>query len=450
LWAVALWGPADVFLDGPAVRSLLDRSGGWPADRVGRQQQVDLLPALPLLPDSAGEEVGGRRGEDRIASFLSVQTGHRLDRPLFLEDSLARQVAIGRLGSVPLSGWQPLGAWVGIAAGAAVAWPGIGTSFAALGAWNSQEAGRSWGMLAAAAGSSTTAGGATLSFSCFTGQLTIQPPSGGQMVQESVTAGGFVDVILNGQHHSSNPSAASYDQALAGATVNTVTGMRFAGRSADTLLLGSQQLAGGLMVQAGGATVITQDIVTSGTLAIQAANITVRGVLQGSSVALVASGWVTVNAVARINAAQAASGGLAVAANTIVNSGQLHADGPSGGQVLVRAGNILNAGPITADGTSAGGSGGQLQIAFTGAYIATTAAVVSANSTAGPGGQVLLDGASTARLYSSGRQLATGSVGGMVTLLGRDIVLAGATVSASGQNDGGLVRIAGPAHIKPY
>jgi hypothetical protein len=56
-----------------------------------------------------------------------------------------------------------------------------------------------------------------------------------------------------------------------------------------------------------------------------------------------------------------------VAAGTFVNSGQLHADGPSGGRVPVQAGNILNAGPITADGTGPDGNGGQVQIAFTGA-----------------------------------------------------------------------------------
>ncbi len=47
---------------------------------------------------------------------------------------------------------------------------------------------------------------------------------------------------------------------------------------------------------------------------------------------------------------------------------------------------LLNtyAGPITADASGAGASGGQVQIAFTGAYIATTAAGISANSAAVP------------------------------------------------------------------
>jgi hypothetical protein len=291
--------------------------------------------------------------------------------------------------------------------------------------------------------SSAAAGGAGVSFSRSTGQLAIQPPSGGQTVHEGVTAGGFVDVMLNGQHHSSNPSASSFDRALAGATARTVTGIRFSGSGSDTLVLGSQQGAGGLSVQAGGATVVTQDVATSGPLEIQAANITVRGRLQGRSVSLAASRWVTVDAAGRMDTTQAASGGIAVTAGTFVNSGQVHADGPSGGQILVQAGNILNAGPITVDGTGADGHGGQIEIAFTGSYLATVAGIVSASSLAGPGGQVVLDGGSTGRLYSSGGQSATGSVGGTVALLGHEIVLAGATVNASGRNGGGSVRVGG-------
>jgi len=68
---------------------------------------------------------------------------------------------------------------------------------------------------------SSPTGGTAVSFNRVTGQLAIQPPSGGQTVQESVTAGGFVDVTLNGQHHSSNPTVTSFDRALAGASTST-------------------------------------------------------------------------------------------------------------------------------------------------------------------------------------------------------------------------------------
>ena len=196
---------------------------------------------------------------------------------------------------------------------------------------------------------------------------------------------------------------------------------------------------------------VTQNVAASGPLAIQAPNITVSGALQGSSVALAASGWVNVEAAGRIDAVPSSgrAGGvstpstIAVAAGVFVNSGQLHADGATGGQINVQAGNILNAGPITADSTGPGAIGGQVHIGFTGAYVATTAAVLSASSAAGPGGQLTIDGGSTGHLFSSGRHVATGSVGGAVDLFGRDIVLDGATVDASGEMGGGTVRLGG-------
>ena len=448
LWALALWGSSVGSFEGTSVRSNLDRNEQWHPGLFSSLDGPGSSAAILLLPASEGDASGGRSGGDRAARASNIGTTGGVDIAIFGDDSLARQVAVERLGSAVFPGSQLPGSLVGTPAGAGMAWPGVsGSLVAAALAGNGQDAGRSSATIAAASVSSSTASGPALSFNRSTGQLAIQAPSGGQTVQESVTAGGFVDVTVNGQHHSSNPSAASYDGALAGATASTVSGIRFQGSSADTLMLGSQQEPGGLMVQAGVATVVTQDIVTSGPLAIQAGNITVSSSLQSNSLTLVASGWVTIDATGRIDAPSRQTGSenplstITVAAGTFVNSGQLHADGPTGGQVLVQAGNILNAGPITADGTGPDGNGGQVQIVFTGSYIATTAAVVSASSVAGPGGQVLLDGGSASRLYSSGRQLATGSVGGTVTLLGRDIVLAGATVSTSGQTRGGSVQI---------
>src|SRR5207244_1302918 len=57
-----------------------------------------------------------------------------------------------------------------------------------------------------------------------------------------------------------------------------------------------------------------------------------------------------------------------------------------------------------------------------------------------------IDGGRTGHLFSSSRHLVTGSVGGAVDLFGRDIVLAGATVDASGEAGGGSVRIGGDFH----
>jgi hypothetical protein len=290
-----------------------------------------------------------------------------------------------------------------------------------------------------------------LAFNRSTSQLTIQAHAGSHTVREAVTADGFVDLALDGQHHSSNPASASFDRALAGASAATVAGIRFEGGGQDTLVLGSQRLAGAFTVQAVGATVITQNVVTAGPLAVQAPNITVRGAAQGSTISLAASGWVTVDAGGRLDAVPSRGregsvsvpGTIAVRADVFVDSGQEHAEGPSGGRILVQARNILNAGPITANGSDPGGSGGSVHIAITGSYIATTAAVVSASSAAGPGGHVTIDGGSTGRLYSSGRHQATGTAGGAIDLFGQDVVLAGATADASGDVAGGSVRVGG-------
>ena len=82
---------------------------------------------------------------------------------------------------------------------------------------------------------------------------------------------------------------------------STVTGIHLAGGGEDTLVLGSQQVAGGLTVQASGGTVVTQNVAATGPLAIQSPNITINGALQGSSVSLAVPGWVAVNAAGRVN-----------------------------------------------------------------------------------------------------------------------------------------------------
>jgi hypothetical protein len=128
-----------------------------------------------------------------------------------------------------------------------------------------------------------------------------------------------------------------------------------------------------------------------------------------------------------------------VTAAVFVNAGQIHADGGSRGQILVQARNILNAGPITADGTTPGGDGGGVYLGFTDSYVGTRAALTSASG--GHGGSVVIDGGSTGHLFSSGSHVATGSVGGSIDLRGREVVLSGATVDASGETAGGAVSI---------
>src|SRR5262249_60719548 len=149
--------------------------------------------------------------------------------------------------------------------------------------------------------------------------------------------------------------------------------------------------------------------------------------LHGSDVTLDASGFVPLETGALLSANQ-----IDVSASVFVNSGQLRADGLAGGQVFVNAGNILNGGRISADGSAGGGA---VRITFTGSYVDTSAALISADggAGAGPGGSVTIDGGSTGRLFSSGRQQTTGSVGGSVDLLRREGLLVGGRRGVSGE-----------------
>src|SRR5262249_36641565 len=157
---------------------------------------------------------------------------------------------------------------------------------------------------------------------------------------------------------------------------------RLAGAAQDTLILESQHLVGALTVLA--------------------PNITVRGAVQSGSLALAASAWVNIEPPGRLDAsaANATAGSIAVSADVFVNSGQLPADGPTGGHIDIQARNILNGGPITADSAAPGVQGGQVHLAFTGASVASAAALLSASSASGPGGQVSIDGGSTGHLFS--------------------------------------------------
>jgi len=208
-----------------------------------------------------------------------------------------------------------------------------------------------------------------------TGTLALRGDAGDNTVRETLSPGGFLELMLDGQRHSSDPASAFFDRSLAGASAGALTAIWFDGGRHDTLTMGSQKLVGGLRVNASSATVVTE------------------GVIAAHSIEL--------------------------AAGVFVNSGQIHA----GSQVLVHAAKVLNAGGLTDD------VGGSVHIEFTDSYIDTSAAVTS--------------GGSTGRLFSSGTFRATGPYGGSVDLFGREVVLDGATVDASGQAGGGSVRIGG-------
>ncbi len=91
-------------------------------------------------------------------------------------------------------------------------------------------------------------------------------------------------------------------------------------------------------------------------------------------------------------------------------------------------------GRLSADGTTA--AGGTVRVDVRGSYIATAAAVTSADGA--DGGQVTIDGGGTGRLFSSGSQEALGrtAAGGSVTLRGGNVVIVRAA-GAPGWGGGG-------------
>jgi hypothetical protein len=302
------------------------------------------------------------------------------------------------------------------------------------------------GLASASRGAPVAAGPADsspLRFDPSTGLLAIRGDAGGAAVREALTPQGFLELTLGDQRHTSDHASASFDPALAGATGATLSAIRFNGGGQGTLVLGSQSLPGSLTVQAAGAGVVAQDVAVAGSLTISAPGIDVRGALHGRALTLSGPQRVTVEAGGVLAAGQGDTGGrIDVAAGVFVNAGQVHADGGTGGQVAVWAGNVLNAGRLTADGGP--GGGGAVRVAFTGSYIDTVAARTSASGgAAGLGGEVTIDGGTTGRLFSSGSQQATGSVGGRVDLFGREVVLDGASVDASGEFGGGSIRVGG-------
>jgi hypothetical protein len=309
---------------------------GWQDALFSSCQATDLLADIDLMSNRANE------GTCQAASRQIPES--ELPATVNLNESKFAGLR-GRYGfctsTLPAS--QSLATDLCVGGGAA-SWLGSGLAFAAAAlAMNGQSLAPSGALLAAAGTGRSALPPVHLSFNASTGQLSIDTLKGQHAISESITSEGSLNLTIDGQSHSSNPLSAAFDASLAGAAAATVTGIHFQGGGQDTLTLGSQQHAGGFTVQATGATVLMQNVVAAGPLTIRALNITVNGVVQGSSVSLAASGWVTVNAAGRIDASSDRTGSvnslnaITVAASTFVNTGQLHADGSSGGQITMQA-----------------------------------------------------------------------------------------------------------------
>ncbi len=279
-----------------------------------------------------------------------------------------------------------------------------------------------------------------LSFVPGTGLLSL-PANVGTVTLESSGPGEYLRLVGSGWLGSSDPRAADFDVALAGATRQTLSAVTDA--SSATLTLSDLDLTGGLAVRSADV-ILTGALTFAGNLNVQADQLDMLGQVAAGNVSLNSSGLVNIAAEANITGQVGQDGSaISITATTFLNAGVLHADGATGGTISISAGNVLQAGTLTAD--SATGAAGTIQIAFTGSYVDTAAALLAAKGI--KGGTITVEGGPASRLFSSGTVTATGAdgAGGSVRLLGNDVLLVGATVDVSGAA-GGSIRIGGGLH----
>jgi hypothetical protein len=336
LWAVALGGLGSLSHDAPHTINLGAHEKSGQQRRFAILETAGSQPAVSLRLYSGIQAAVSPAGTAPAASTPRVQKAVDSFPPNGLEDeALTGRMALHRLTHS-----------TALPAQAAPVSPGV----AAAEDGTSAQGGGSNPAVAPASGKATgppaqlQSAAAALSFNRSTGQLAIRTGAGQHTVREETAPDGFVDVTVDGQDHSSNPRSASFDSALSGTTTVTMAGIRFGSGGQESLILGSQHLADGFTVQAAGGNVVTQDVATTGTLAIQASNITVSGALRGGSIVLTASGWVTVQATGAIDAAGPAAGGfIEMSGNgNLSYGGSADAGAPSGmrGTLLLDLKNI--------------------------------------------------------------------------------------------------------------
>ncbi len=265
------------------------------------------------------------------------------------------------------------------------------------------------------------------------GQFSVAAP-GSRQVEEGLSRG-FVQVIVDGQAFSSDPASPAFDPALAGAGANSLHGIDFRGGGQSTLTLDGQQLAGNFTVTSDSPLTVAGAIAAGGTVSLTAPALTVSGAVRGTAISLQSSGTLQLLSGATVSARAGMNGGsVSVAAAEVLNGGTIQADGGTGGTITVHAGTIMNFGAVTADGSI--GFGGTVAETFTTSYLDTTSAQTGASGV-GKGGQISLNGGTVGRLFTSGRFDVSGSTGGSIELFGKDALLIGATVDASGSADAG-------------
>ncbi len=183
------------------------------------------------------------------------------------------------------------------------------------------------------------------------------------------------------------------------------------------------------------------------------------GIIQASGASVDGAGRVVLRAgdvaeiTGRIEAqrTQVAAGGLVthggevtVSARYAAVTGAIDASGQTGGSVTLNADAVLQAAPISVAGVTAGGI---VLVRGNQSVVQTAETVITADASAGQGGQVTVQAGETGTVLTSATVSAggggDGGNGGTVKILGGTVRLQGAQLKADGDTDGGNILVGG-------
>lgn len=248
----------------------------------------------------------------------------------------------------------------------------------------------------------------------------------------NTTNGGFVYLIAPNVENNGVIHAPNGDVLLAaGQSVEIADGLNPALRVVLTAPEGSVINLGQILAESGRIGLHAGLVSNSGTVSASSA------IAEGGKIYLRAK---TVDLQGSLEANGATSGGsIRVDGEVIFQTAALQAEGARGGDVSLTADRILQAGAISAQGRE--GQGGQISVSAATALVQTAAGVIDVSGSS-QGGSIDLQ-ARDGQAFLSGTLLSKGSTGGEIRTLGQRVVLAAATLDASGTQQGGTVLVGG-------
>ena len=263
------------------------------------------------------------------------------------------------------------------------------------------------------------------------GSLNILGTSDADTVEIGQSARGFVTLTIDGVVHSGDlRDRAAFDRRLVGLRIDRVTAVSIIGDDPlDTVVLNTMlgTAARPAKIQSGSVT-IAAPVNQAGTMRIEANTITVSAAVSADTIMLAASWLLNIDASGSLMATKS----IELKADRLIQTGNIAAP-----TVSVTAGVAIRSGTISAPG-------GSVQVDFTQNYVATEGATIDVSAAQGDGGSIRIDGGGSGHLFNSGTLLAQGATtGGAIRVSGRDVVWFGGGADASGDVEGGLIRVGG-------